>query len=115
MLPKSLFAVLYGRPASVFAVLGFALAHAENSELSDKPFVNLPPALLAATFDCSVEDIERALASLCAKPIAYLRPVRAAPTRYYVLRSEELKREVRREYLRLAKQRSRQRLAQGGA
>lgn len=117
MLPKSSFTgVLYGRPASVFAVLGYAIANAESADPGDRPFVDLRPDLLATTFACSTRDIEEALAVLCEKPVAYLRPVRGAPARYYVAHQvlEGWRREALRTYNRIAKRRSRQRLAQQG-
>jgi hypothetical protein len=101
----------------VFAVLMYALAHAESEKPDTKPSVDLHPDLLAATFGCSTQVIQEAIAVLCEKPGPYLRGVRSSPYRYYVIRFDlikQLRRFAIRDYNRIAKRRSRQRLAQQG-
>ena len=55
---------LFGKPATVFAVWGYVIAHMRPSRKDQQCYVELNPALLAATFDTTPEEIDAAIQTL---------------------------------------------------
>jgi hypothetical protein len=55
---------LFGKPALVFAVWGYALSHMRPSRSDNQCYVELNPTLLAATFATTVEEIDSAIETL---------------------------------------------------
>ena len=57
---------MFGNPAMVFAVWGYAIAHMRPSKKDGQCYVELNPTLLAATFAATPEQAVEAIETLCA-------------------------------------------------
>jgi hypothetical protein len=115
---------LFGKPASVFAVLGYIISTMRPSRKDGQCYVELNPTLLAATFASTVDDMLAAINDLCSPdprsrskiddgrrivpldPEMHVGPMQfrvVNGSKYRALRDEE----ERRTYLREAKRKER--------